>query len=273
MTLREIISALREAGIEDPQRDALLLSSAIEGVSEASLLCDRDRPLTSGKLAEAVRRRAAREPLQYILGTWEFMGLPHRVSPSCLIPRADTELLTEFAISELPTGGRLLDLCTGSGCIAIAVAHYRPDAIVTAVEKYPETLACARINAELNGVGDRVRLLLGDVTDKDGVPQDGRFDMIVSNPPYVTAEEMETLEPELSHEPRAALTDGGDGLSILSAVVENYVPLLSPGGIMAVEHGSLQGGAVRKMMEKYGCVTTLRDLGGRERVTVLRTHK
>ncbi len=274
-TLNEIVLHLKNAGIENPRRDALLLASAFEGVSDASLLCDPDGPLTSEKLIDAVERRANREPLQYILGEWEFMSLPFLVSPSCLIPRPDTEILVEYAIKHLPKNGTLLDLCTGSGCIAVAAAYYRPDVSVTAVEKYPEALAAARKNADLNGVSERIEFILGDVTDP-AFPrffEENKFDAIVSNPPYVSAEEMKFLEPELACEPRHALTDEGDGLSIIEAIVDIYPSYLSPGGLLIVEHGFRQGEAARRLMSRFGECFTLTDLGGRERATALRTRK
>ena len=268
MTLNRLTRELEAAGIEDAAFEARLICARFTGISEAKLLSEPDAELQgSDELALAVSRRLAREPLQYVLGEWEFMGLPFDVSDKCLIPRADTELLCETAIRYLPHGGRMLDLCTGSGCIAVSCAHYRPDAVVSALEKYPGALESAKKNAEKNGVS--VGFIEADVNDPAAVT--GEYDVIVSNPPYVTAEEMETLAPELSFEPREALTDGGDGLSILRSIIEIYPAHLAPGGTMLLEHGSEQGAAVRDMAEKQGLsAETIRDTAGRERCTRIR---
>lgn len=266
MTLNRLTRELEAAGIEDAAFEARLICARFTGVTEAKLLSEPDAELQgSDELALAVSRRLAREPLQYVLGEWEFMGLPFDVSDKCLIPRADTELLCETAMKYLPRGGRLLDLCTGSGCIAVSCAHYRPDAVVSALEKYPGALESAKKNAEKNGVS--VGFIEADVNDPAAVTDE--FDVIVSNPPYVTAEEMETLAPELSFEPREALTDGGDGLSFYRAITDIYPAHLKKGGMLAFEHGASQGAAVRAIIEDAGYTpTTLTDVEGRERVTL-----
>jgi release factor glutamine methyltransferase len=267
MTLREITDRLRAAGVPDADFDGLILASLFTGRSRASLMADRDADLLSPELRRAVERRERREPLQYIVGEWEFMGLPFEVGPACLIPRQDTELLCRVAIDLLPAGGRMLDMCTGSGCVAVAAAVLRPDARVSAADKYRDALDAAKLNCEKNGVADRVELFVHDVTKP--LPTDvGLFDVIASNPPYIPADELEKLEPELSFEPRFALTDGGDGLSLIKAVFENCSPALTENGSIAVEHGADQGEAVRRIALEAGLVPrTLRDLGGRERVT------
>ena len=268
MTLREITDRLRAAGVPDAEFDGLILASRFTGRSRASLMADRDADLTSEELENAIARRERREPLQYVLGEWEFMGLPFVVGPACLIPRPDTELLCRTATDLLPAGGRLLDMCTGSGCVAVAAAVLRPDAIVCAADKYADALDSARLNCEKNGVSNRVELFLHDVNDP--LPAEkGLFDVIASNPPYVPAEELASLAPELSFEPRHALTDGGDGLSLIKAVFENCSLALAENGSIAVEHGADQGEAARRMAREAGLVPrTLTDLEGRERVTV-----
>ena len=268
MTLTELTRELHGAGIEDAAFEARLICSRFTGISEAKLLSDADAELPENEeLSLAVARRLSHEPLQYILGEWEFMGLPFDVSDKCLIPRADTELLCETAIKYLPRGGRLLDLCTGSGCIAVSVAHYRPDAVVTALEKYRGALTVAEKNAMRNAV--TVDFIEADVNDPTAVT--GAFDVIVSNPPYVTADEMKTLRPELAFEPREALTDGGDGLSFYRSIMGIYPAHLAPGGTLAFEHGAGQGEAVRQIVRDAGFVPeTLFDLGGHERVTLFR---
>ena len=282
MILNEIIKTLEEAGIENALREALMLASHVTGKSESIILSDRNAPLTDNseveeKLAAAVSRRATREPLQYIIGKWDFMGLPFTVTPDCLIPRGDTELLCETALSRLPQNGKFLDLCTGSGCIAVAVAHHRPDVDVTALEKYRHTLDIAKKNAE-NLVGkDRIKFIEADVTSHlsaVGYFCGKKFDFIAANPPYVSLNEMDGLEPELSHEPRHALTDESDGLSIIRAIVSIYPMFLSPDGYLAIEHGATQGEAVRHIMISKGFrAETLYDLSGNERITIMRKHE
>lgn len=267
MTLREITDRLYAAGVPDADFDGLILASRFTGKSGARLMADRDADLISPDLERAVARRERREPLQYIVGEWEFMGLPFEVSPACLIPRQDTELLCQTAAELLPRGGRMLDMCTGSGCVAVATAVARPDVMVSAADKYRDALDVAKRNCAKNGVADRVGLFVHDVTEPFPAER-GPFDVIAANPPYIPADDLAKLEPELSFEPRHALTDEGDGLSLIRALFINCLPGLAPGGTIIVEHGADQGEAVRRIALEAGLVPrTLRDLEGRERVT------
>lgn len=273
MTLREIETALTAAGIvhEDAAFEARLLAARFTGISEARLLTMRDEPLPEiPALLDAIRRRTAREPLQYILGEWEFMGLSFAIRPACLIPRADTETLVETALSLLPPNAAVADLCTGSGCIAIALAHYRKDLTLTAVELFLDTLEVAKENARRLNVADRIRFLSGDVTAAP-FPDGEIFDAIVSNPPYVTLNEMSTLAPELSFEPARALTDGGDGLSVIRGVFRNAARHLSPDGILLMEFGADQGKDVLALANGAGFTGEIRkDTAGHDRLLVAR---
>lgn len=281
MILNDIILTLQNAGIENAAYEARVITSHITGISEAMLLSSKGEELNISEecaetLSEAINRRANRYPLQYILGKWEFMGIPFEVNESCLIPRSDTELLCELAIDKIPENGNFLDLCTGSGCIALAVAHHRPDVKVTALEKYHTTLAIAKKNCEnLFGTKDRVRFVEADVCSHIsalGYFGSERFDFIAANPPYVTIDEMDELEAELSYEPRHALTDECDGLTIIRAIIHIYRLFLRPRGYLAIEHGRTQGPAIRAIMRNLGYrCETLKDLSGNERVTVMRT--
>lgn len=271
MTVRKITARLREAGIDAALHEALLLAGKFTGKSSAVLRADPDGVLPgSPELEAAVAKRCGRYPLQYILGEWEFMGLLFAVNETCLIPRSDTEILCEYIIKHAPAKGRMLDLCTGSGCIPAAVLHYRKDMTGEAVELYPETLRQAELNFRRLGLDGRIRGTEGDVRD-DLYPCDVRFDVISANPPYVTAEEMASLEPELSAEPAHALTDGGDGLSLLRAVIDNYMPHLAEGGFMILEHGAAQSEAVcgYALAKGYAAVP-LKDYGGNIRAAVIR---
>jgi len=270
MKLCDIAQRLCKAGIESSAYEARVIASHFTGISEARLIAERSLELgCSDELLSAVKRRENREPLQYIIGEWDFMGLTFKVSPDCLIPRADTELLSELAIEKTPKGGKVLDLCTGSGCIAAAIAHYRSDASVTALEKFDAAAKIAKENFMALTDG-RVRLVVADATSAEDAEKHfgtESFDVIVSNPPYVTAEEMLSLERELKREPASALTDGGDGLSFYRAITEVYMPYLKDGGILAFEHGYTQGEAVRRILGDTSL--TLCDLAGNPRVTYI----
>jgi len=270
MTLKSIETALREAGVEDASFEARCLAAHFTGRSMASLLASPADDLLSPGLEAALDRRVRREPLQYILGTWEFMGLPFFVSPDCLIPRADTETLVENALLHLPKNARAADLCTGSGCIGISLAHFRPDVAVTAVELSEVAARMAERNARALGVADRFRVIRGDVTGAVFAP-DETFDMIVSNPPYIACNEMSGLAPELSYEPRMALTDEGDGLSVIRGVLRTARRHLTPEGVVLMEFGAAQGSAVSAIAEEYNLQgEILQDAGGRDRVLLAR---
>lgn len=274
MTLDAIARSLREAGIDNAAFEARVIAEHFTGMSSAVLLARRTEALPhSDELERAVARRVAREPLQYIIGRWDFMGLAFSLTPDCLIPRADTELLCETAIELLPHGGSVLDLCTGSGCIAAAVACHREDAHVTALELSPRAAKVAHENFRCL-TGDRVRLVIDDALSAEAAEEHFEresFDVIVSNPPYITSEEMRSLEAELSCEPECALTDGGDGLSFYRRITEIYPSYLKRGGVLAFEHGCLQGEAVRQIISAAGYRAETRlDIEGRERVTLFK---
>jgi release factor glutamine methyltransferase len=241
-----------------------LLALAL-GCSRESLIAHPGRPV-SAAVAEQFEtmcaRRRSGEPMAYLLGQREFYGRRFRVDPSVLIPRPETECLIEVALRHLQDrdSPRVLDLGTGSGCIAITLALERPDARVVASELSEAALTVARANAlEL---GARVEFLQGDWY----APTPGRFDLIISNPPYVAAEDPHLAR--LGAEPRRALTDDGDGLSCLRAITAQAGAHLAEGGFLLVEHGYDQGLAVRELMRRSGfrSVRTLNDLAGRERV-------
>ena len=274
MTIHRITETLQDAGIEDALWEALLLAEHFTGRNRNFWRADRDTEIPSDALADAVAKRCTRYPLQYILGFWEFMGLEFTVREGCLIPRPDTEILVEKAIALAEATGkpalRILDLCTGSGCILASVLHYVKNATGTAVDLYPAALAVAEENFRNLHLSDRAQLIAGDIRNIL-LPEEDLYDLILSNPPYVTAEEMETLEPELSHEPSTALTDGGNGLSLYEAIFRNYLPHLADGGTMILEHGADQSEAVLCMGRKYGMTgEALQDYSGHNRCALLR---
>lgn len=271
MTLTDVQRRLAAAGIEDASWEARLLAARYTGLSDARLLLMGREELDAPGLEEALSRREAREPLQYILGEWSFMGLAFSVNPHCLIPRPDTETLVEYAIRHLSKDACVADLCTGSGCIGIALAHYRPDVTVTAVDLFPETAEVAEENARRLGVSDRFTVQVGDVTKEIFSPGES-FSAIVSNPPYITLEEMKELAPELSYEPRAALTDEGDGLSVIRGVLNTASRHLKTDGLLLMEFGAEQGAVVSHLAREYSFdeVHILKDAAGHDRVLCAR---
>ena len=265
MTFFEITTLFSDSGIESASFDATELICRFEGVSRAGA---RFGNYSSPELSEAINKRLSGIALQYIIGEWDFMGYTFKVTPDCLIPRADTELLCSYVCKNAPAGGRFADLCTGSGCIAVAALLERPDLSAVAVELYPNTLDIARENARLHGVSDRIEFILGDACTDVLM---GECDIIASNPPYVTIEEMKDLTREVLGEPHHALTDGGDGLSIIKKIIEHSPAHLKSGGSIAIEMGWKQGDALCRIAESHGLsATVLKDIEGRDRVTVIK---
>lgn len=273
MTLQDITARLAAAGIEDARREALLLIEHFCSLSPLALRQTALLPDPDGALSRAVEQRANRFPLQYLLGTWGFWRQEYEVSPDCLIPRPDTELLVEYAAKHLPFGGRFIDLCTGSGCIAISLLCERPDLSAVAVDLFDATLSLAVRNARRNGVGtDRLTLIRGDVLQGDFMAELGTFDAIISNPPYITPAVIDTLAPELAFEPRAALDGGEDGLIFYRRMLlgTDYRTALRAGGCFIFEMGYDQGDALRALAAEAGDVCTIhRDYGGQERMAVV----
>jgi release factor glutamine methyltransferase len=214
-------------------------------------------------------RRAAGTPVAHLTGRREFWGLDLKVSPDTLIPRPDTELLVESAL-ELGAGRpglRVLDLGTGSGAVALAIAHEHPGWQVTAIDASAAALAIARDNAAALGL-DHVQLLAGHWFD--AIAAGAQFDLIVSNPPYVCETDPHLSRGDVAHEPRSALTAGRDGLDDLRQIIAQTPARLAPGGWLALEHGWDQGGAVRQLLQAAGFdrITTCQDLAGHDRVTL-----
>ena len=244
----------------------VLLCHAL-GLTRVQLITRADHLLTdaeAARLATLLARRAAGEPVAYLTGEREFYGLPFQVTPAVLIPRPDTELLVELACERLPRGGSVLDMGTGSGAIAVAIAHARPDARVSALDASAAALALARANAARNGV--QVDFLQSDWYAALSLSP-RRFDMIVSNPPYIVAGDRHLSEGDLRFEPVDALTDHADGLSALRAIVAGAPGFLNQGGWLLMEHGYDQAQAVRALLHGWDQVQSWRDLAGIERAS------
>ena len=269
---RTLTAALAAVGIEEASAEASILLEHFASVSYATLMTDRDRLFSTPALEDAVARRLKREPLQYILGEWEFFGRSFTVNPHCLVPRPDTEVLVETAIPLLPEGAHIVDLCTGSGCIAVALLACRPDITADALELYPETLALATENARRNKVSLRFAPICADLLG-DGarvLAPRSPYDAILSNPPYIPTADIEELSPEVKQEPVAALDGGEDGLTFYRAILKEYASLVRPGGHILLEMGYDQGEALSALALEYlpaASVEIISDLGGNDRVT------
>ena len=269
---RTLTDTLAREGIDEPSFEASLLLERFAGVAYATLMTERDRLYDVPELEAAVARRLTREPLQYILGEWEFMGCLFSVNPDCLIPRPDTEILVETAIRLLPQNAHVVDLCTGSGCIAVSTLVHRPDVTADALELYPKTLALATENATRNGVSDRFSPIEADLLGNgvSALTPLAPYDAILSNPPYIPTADMRDLSPEVHKEPMAALDGGTDGLTFYRAILRDYAPMVNPGGYILLEMGYDQATALQELAAAYlphANVEILRDLGGNDRVT------
>lgn len=274
MTYREAVRLLEESGVESAAFDAAEIFCHFEKVTKASLFSDCDKSYDSPKLLSAIERRIKREPLQYILGEWEFFGIRFEVNPSCLCPRADTEITVETVIKLLPPGARFLELCTGSGCIPIAICREREDVFAVSTDAFEDTLNVARRNAELNGVSDRIKFICSDIFKRELDAEDGCFDAIVSNPPYIPSVDVDGLSPEVQMEPKAALDGGADGLDFYREILGYYKRFLKKDGFIALEIGYDQGKAVSDIAKAnlFGCIL-IKDLGGNDRCAVCRPIK
>ena len=271
MTCKDIEKRLAAAGIADAATEAKHLFSHFSGLSLAALLAARDADCTEPALETALCRREAREPLAYILGEAWFYGERYRVSPVCLVPRQETELLVDYAIAHLPQGALFADFCTGSGCIAISVLAHRPDLRAHAYDISPEALSLARENAAANGVADRVAFFCADLLKTGGVCRETRYAMIISNPPYLTASDMRAAQAELLSEPQAALFGGEDGLTFYRCFLEHYRANLAQGAPFLFEIGAAQGEDLRALGAAYGYTARiLPDYAGLDRVAVLK---
>ena len=246
-----------EKGIDSPRLTSELLLCHALGVQRIELYTKFDTVLSPHQLSVyrgLVKRRIAREPLQYIVGFTEFMGLEIIVDQRVLIPRPETELLVEEVIrrSAGRSAPRILDIGTGSGCIAIALAKMIPGCSVSAIDKSDEALAVAALNVQHHDVAKQVHLASHDFLTSPRV-EGSPFDIVVSNPPYVSRTEWAELQPEVREfEPRCATTDDGDGLSFYTSITEKARQLLAPGGVVCMELGHGQADAVKKLFQNQG---------------------
>ncbi|HIZ16353.1 MAG TPA: peptide chain release factor N(5)-glutamine methyltransferase [Firmicutes bacterium] len=275
MTLHQIRDVaetrLKAAGIESYKRETRLIITEYTGLSGADIILKPEEELETNieeKIISAVKRRTDGEPLQYILGWWEFYGLRIEVCPGVLIPRPETELLADMAIKKASQReqAKILDLCCGSGCIAAAVAKHLKSASVFAADLYDVPLKMTKYNAKINDV--KVNVVRADAL---GIPPEELgtgFDIIVSNPPYIPSRDILSLQREVQHEPESALNGGEDGLDFYRSICKNYSRLLHLGGILAFEVGINQAHSVSDMLKISGFsdISCIADYAGIDRV-------
>lgn len=265
----------RRKGIANPRLDAEVLLAHALGVERLHLYMNYDRPLLPAereRYRELVRRRAAREPVALIVAEKEFWSTPLRAAAGVLVPRPETELLVEVVLREIKnmSSPRILEIGTGSGAVSIALSKERPDAAIVATDVDPLALSAAAHNSEMAGVAARVHVVGMDLFV--GLRRGARFDVICSNPPYVPADMIPTLQPEIVlFEPRRALDGGPDGLDVIRRIAADAVHFLADRGVLALEIGEDQATAVTEILIHAGIsrdVRTFSDLAGKPRVVI-----
>ena len=276
-TLVRLAGWLEEASIPDARLEAEALLAHVLQVSRTQILAHPERPLTAEEelaVSEVSRRRLDREPLAYITGRREFFGIDLMVNPSVLIPRPETETLVEIALKvagEFPGGPELsaVDVGTGSGAIAVALAAHLPTVRIVAVDSSPSALAVAEANAEMHGVADRITFVEGDLL----TPIGGNVDLVVANLPYVPSDELSGLSPEVQREPREALDGGEDGLGLVRRLMHQAQHVISGDGVILLEMDPRQADALHRLGESLfpgSEISISKDLAGLDRVFMLR---
>lgn len=267
---------LRAAGVETARLDARLLVGEALGLTREAMLIDPDRPVDAAEqaaVAALIERRAAREPVSRILGRREFWSLAFDLSPATLDPRPDTETVVEAALGLVPDRTaplRILDLGTGTGCILLSLLSELPRATGLGIDRSTDAVAAAAWNADRLGLVDRARFQEGDWTVGLTEP----FDLVVSNPPYITTAEIPTLAPEVAvFDPRAALDGGADGLEAFRRIAIGLASVLKPGAAAVLEMGAGQGAAVSALFAARGYrqVRMAQDLAGHDRCLIVET--
>jgi release factor glutamine methyltransferase len=278
-TIIEARRLLEQAGIESAEQEALWIVEHVLRLPAHYVVTDRERLLSPAELVaakELVKRRVGREPLQYILGTQDFCGLEFHVNQAVLIPRPETELLVEYVAQRIPAERQaiIVDVCTGSGCIAVALARLRPRARVIATDLSNPSLAVARQNAARYEICEHITWLEGDLLGAlAGQVLEGQVDVIVSNPPYIAEANWATLQPEVRlFEPRGALVAGPQGTELHERLLQEAGRYLSPGGALIMEIGAGQARTMRRIVEQIPFYRFLRlvcDEAGLERVVIV----
>lgn len=251
---RELCGSFSGCGIENARFEAEQLLQQATGADRLSLVTSPETAVTEAqaqRVARLAERRISGEPLQYLLGEWEFYGFPFKVGEGVLIPRQDTETLVEFAQQHLTSDALCADLCAGSGCIGISLARLT-GCLVHSYELSDKALGYLRENTSLNGVAERVTLINADVLSAQTAADAPEYDAILSNPPYLTAEDMRQLQREVTFEPEMALFGGEDGLDFYRGILRLWGSRLKKGGLFAVEIGAAQAEAVSRIFAENG---------------------
>ena len=271
MTLKEAIYLLKEAGVDSPEYDARELFAHFSGIGRTSVsLCSES---DSPELISAIKRRASREPLQYIIGSVGFYREEYEVTPDCLIPRSDTEILVDYAVKHIPVGERFADLCSGSGCIGISTLANTSDTTCVCVDISAGALDVARRNARRNGVEYRIDLKQADLLGED-VSLGESFYAILSNPPYIPEEVYRTLEAEIFHEPKIAFVGEEDGMEFYKILTPLALRHLKDGGFIAFEIGYDQAERINTVAADNACACgIIKDYSGNDRVAILKRLK
>lgn len=274
--LAEAVILLTEAGIDNPRLDARILVGAVTGLEPTEVGLARGQGVVDAQrrgLARLLARRMTHEPVSRILGRREFWSLDFFLSPATLDPRPDSETLVEAVLRDLDQRGiahstslRLLDLGTGTGCLPLALLSELPTASAVGVDRAEDAARTARHNADALGLADRFQVLVGDWSDALG----GRFDWVLSNPPYIPTTDLADLAPEVGFDPLLALDGGADGLTAYRRIIAELPRLLMPNGAVALEVGWDQAMAVTGLLQAAGLrvAPPIRDLGGRDRVLI-----
>ncbi len=271
MTYNELLSRLSRISPEEYEFEARVLIESFTNEKISYILSHRDHEIDGDALEVALKKRESHYPLQYIVGKWDFYRQTYIVNEDCLIPRADTEILVEKAIELLPRDAHFVDLCTGSGCIAISTLAERQDTCAVMVDKFPKTLDIARENTKLNGVEERAKHMLFDVLTEGELLGEMRFDAILSNPPYIRPEVIALLAPEVKNEPYAALYGGEDGLIFYNKIISDYSVYLKDDGFFLFEIGYDQGESLRAIAKKHGYrCDIIKDYSGNDRVAYVK---
>ena len=270
MVISELVRETAKSLSDNARFEAELIVMSAVGINRTQLVLDSRRDVTEEqreKVSEMVKRRQSGEPLQYILGECEFMSLDFYVESGVLIPRSDTETLVEAVIEKTDENKnmKILDICTGSGCIGISTAHFRSSAYVDLIDISDKAIEIAKKNIVRNNVQSRVKVQKMDILNE--YPSE-KYDIVVSNPPYIETEVIDTLQTEVkNHEPRLALDGGEDGLIFYRRITEIAPEILKKGGMLAFEIGYNQGKAVSALMGKNFCdVRIIQDFSKNDRV-------
>ncbi len=272
---REAIKALTDAGCDSPEFDAQQLVSYCLGMNKTQLLLSSGSPVDEGKLfffEDCVKRRCAHEPLQYILGMWDFHRFTFKVGEGVLIPRPETELLVDFAADKIRKNNFsvVYDLCCGSGCVGLSVAKLFPNIKVYCVDVSDKAIEYTTKNKELLGADNAV-VIKADVLDSVGFLGLPRPDIVLSNPPYIKTGEIKNLQPEISYEPFMALDGGEDGLVFYRALSENWFTYINKGGYIAMEIGEEQGKDVLSLfINKAEKARIIKDASDLDRVVAIK---